>query len=94
MGVSPAGLDLYPPVFSQPSQPVHHWPTIVMIITDRATELAADRLESRAIHLHASIFVPLYGHTYMSGYIVTLPNRKIELSWLRARGPLSWPRVN
>ena len=41
--VSPAGLDLYPAVYSQPSHPSQHWPTIVMILTDRATELAADR---------------------------------------------------
>jgi hypothetical protein len=41
--VSPAGLDLHPAVYSWPSQPVQHWPTIVMILTDRATELAADR---------------------------------------------------
>ena len=37
-----SGLDLFPVVFST-GQPGHHWPNIVMIISDHAEELRADR---------------------------------------------------
>ena len=37
-----SGLDLFPVVFST-GQPGHHWPNIVMIISDHSEELRADR---------------------------------------------------
>ena len=40
--VAQSGLDLFPVVFST-GQPGHHWPNIVMILSDHSEELRADR---------------------------------------------------
>ncbi|OXA61695.1 KICSTOR complex protein C12orf66 isoform X2 [Folsomia candida] len=37
------GLDSFPSIVSVPAKPVQHWPSIVMIISDKANELAADK---------------------------------------------------
>eukprot|EP00092_Neocalanus_flemingeri_P013318 GFUD01014356.1.p1 GENE.GFUD01014356.1~~GFUD01014356.1.p1 ORF type:complete len:324 (-),score=91.77 GFUD01014356.1:331-1254(-) len=38
-----SGLDLFPVVFSTPTQPSHHFPNLVMILTDQNTDLATDK---------------------------------------------------
>jgi len=38
-----SGLELYPSVFSHPAQPKEHWPSIVMLLSGHATELAEDK---------------------------------------------------
>jgi len=38
-----SGLDLFPVVFSTPGQPSHHFPNLVMILTDQNTDLAMDK---------------------------------------------------
>lgn len=40
---SNSGLELYPSVFSHPTQPKDHWPSIVMLLNGHATELADDK---------------------------------------------------
>jgi len=41
--VSLAGLDLFPLVYNTGYQPGHHWPNVVMIITDHNTDLTKDK---------------------------------------------------
>ena len=38
-----SGLDLFPVVYSIPTPPSHHFPNLVMILTDQNTDLATDK---------------------------------------------------
>ena len=38
-----SGLDLFPVVYSIPNQPNHHFPNLVMILTDQNTDLVMDK---------------------------------------------------
>ncbi|XP_064597265.1 KICSTOR subunit 2-like [Liolophura sinensis] len=64
----PKGLGSYPAIFSYPSErPAQHWPTVVMMMTDRSADLASDKA------------VCIYDKTAQSTYFIIKVEQRIAL---------------